>query len=73
MLSARDGCQGMMPDSEGNEKMNSEINTFNIGGKFAHKMLAVFVDLQGMQRMRLMNRCKELHIELLGRMMVASE
>ena len=61
-----------MPDNEGNEKMNSKINTFNIGGKFAHKILAVFVPLQGLQAKRLASRSRELHIELLDRAAVAS-
>ncbi len=52
------------------EDVNSSAR--RLGGKFAHKMLAVFVDLQGMQRTRLVNRCKELHIELLDRAAVAS-
>ena len=51
------------------EDVNSSAR--RLGGKFAHKMLAVFVDLQGMQRTRLVNRCKELHIELLDRAAVA--
>ena len=52
--------------------MNSKINTFNIGGKFAHKILAVFVPLQGLQAKRLASRSRELHIELLDSKEVAS-
>jgi hypothetical protein len=43
-----------------------------IGGKFAHKILAVYVDLKGQYQARLKNRCKELRIELLDRQTVSS-
>lgn len=43
-----------------------------IGGKFAHKILAVYVDLKGQHQTRLKNRCKELRIELLDRQTVSS-
>ena len=52
------------------EDVNSSAR--RIGGRFAHKVLAVFVELQGVQRARLLNRCKELHIELLDCRTVAS-
>ena len=52
------------------EDVNSSAR--RLGGKFAHKVLAVFCDLQGMQRKRLENRCRELRIELLDRATVAS-
>ena len=51
------------------EDVNSSAR--RLGGKFAHKILAVFIDLQGVQRKRLENRCRELHIELLDRATVA--
>ena len=52
------------------EDVNSSAR--RLGGKFAHKVLAVFCDSQGLQRRRLENRCRELHIELLDRATVAS-
>ena len=52
------------------EDVNSSAR--RLGGKFAHKMVAVFVDVSGMQKTRLVNRCKELHIELLDRAAIAS-
>ncbi len=52
------------------EDVNSSAK--RIGGKFAHKMLAVYVDLQGAQATRLRNRCRDLRIDLLDRNTVAS-
>ena len=52
------------------EDVNSSAK--RIGGRFAHKVLAVFVPLQGVQASRVKNRCRELRIDLLGRREVAS-
>ncbi len=52
------------------EDVNSSAK--RIGGKFAHKVLAVFIDLKGAQECRVKNRCRELHIDLLERREVAS-
>jgi hypothetical protein len=52
------------------EDVNSSAR--RIGGRFAHKMLAVYVDLNGSHRSRIENRCRELHIDLLDRQTVAS-
>ena len=43
-----------------------------IGGRFSHKVLAVFLPLHGFQAKRLANRCRELHIELLDGKTVAT-
>ena len=52
------------------EDVNSSAR--RLGGKFAHKVLAVFVPLQGAQAKRLINRGRELRIELLDSNAVAS-
>lgn len=52
------------------EDVNSSAR--RLGGKFAHKILAVFVPLQGLQAKRLASRGRELHIELLDCKEVAS-
>ena len=52
------------------EDVNSSAR--RIGGKFAHKILAVFVPLTGFQAKRLKSRGRELQIELLDSNVVAS-
>lgn len=52
------------------EDVNSSAK--RLGGKFARKMLAVYMDVKNKQGARLRNRCKELHIELLDRATVAA-